>query len=244
MFIPVMLQYQSVLITSLAVLYCVHAAAGQVRDGTVPFIYQGETFQTYYKTYGNIGNHTQPPLVVLHGGAGLVHDYLVPFSDLTANASIPIILYDQLGNGHSTHLRDKHPSFWSIELFMDELANLLAHLEVENKFDLVGHSWGGVLAAEFEVQRQPSGLRHLILTNSLAAKELWDEAAVQLAKTMPEPVVQGLSAGIQNPTQYYPALLAFNAVHGCTVKPLPEEYVYTLDQVFGKNGDPTVANAP
>ena len=42
---------------------------------------------------------------------GMVHDYFVPFSDLVADAGIPVILYDPLGNGLSTHLHDKPTEF-------------------------------------------------------------------------------------------------------------------------------------
>ena len=58
-------------------------------------------------------------------------------------SSIPIIFYDQLGGGRSTHRPDAPKDFWTPELFMDELDNLLKHLHVQDDFDLLGHSWGG-----------------------------------------------------------------------------------------------------
>ena len=40
------------------------------------------------------------PLVVLHGGPGGTHDYLLPLADLARRARrAPSSLYDQLGNG-------------------------------------------------------------------------------------------------------------------------------------------------
>ena len=52
---------------------------------------------TYYQVFGGrIGD----PLVVLHGGPGLVHDYLFPFVGLADEYEIPVILYDQL-SAHS-----------------------------------------------------------------------------------------------------------------------------------------------
>lgn len=57
--------------------------------------------------------------------------------------SIPIVFYDQIGNGESTHIKDKPADFWNPELFMDELDNLLKHLGIYENFDLLGHSWGG-----------------------------------------------------------------------------------------------------
>ena len=36
--------------------------------------------------------------------------------------------------------------------------------------------------------------------------------------------------GMADPAGYRKALHAFHAVHGCTLKPCPDEYYYTLDQ--------------
>lgn len=54
-----------------------------------------------------------------------------------------MVLYDQLGNGQSSHIHDVPASFWSAELFMDELDNLVRHLGIADDFDVVGNSWGG-----------------------------------------------------------------------------------------------------
>ncbi|OAA60601.1 Peptidase S33, tricorn interacting factor 1 [Niveomyces insectorum RCEF 264] len=77
----------------------------------------------WYKVVGDL--HTeQTPLVVLHGGPGACHEYLLPLQDL----SVPIVFYDQIGNGQSTHLPDKKgdEAFWTVALFCAELDNLLA----------------------------------------------------------------------------------------------------------------------
>jgi len=56
---------------------------------------------------------------------------------------IPIVFYDQLGNGESSHCPGVPKEFWTPELFMDELDNLLQSLGIYDDFDLIGHSWGG-----------------------------------------------------------------------------------------------------
>ena len=61
---------------------------------------------------------------------------------------IPLILYDQIGNGLSTHLPEKKgdEEFWTEDLFHRELENLLAALKLdESGYDLIGHSWGGMM---------------------------------------------------------------------------------------------------
>lgn len=80
-------------------------------------------------------------------------------------------MYDQLGCGRSTHLREKmgDESFWTIDLFLSELDNLLAHLKIE-EYDLLGQSWGGILANE-HAAHQPKGLKKLILANTPASSK-------------------------------------------------------------------------
>jgi len=163
---------------------------------------------------------------------------------LVANYDIPVILYDQLGNGQSTHLKEKAPEFWTIDLFIQELENLIKFFGIQDRFSILGHSWGGILASEFEVRKQPSGLKRLILADSLAASSLWQKSNVQLLQNFPQDVQEGIMAGMKDPEKFQPALQKFHAKHGCIVKPVPEGYTYTLDQVFGADGDPTVASAP
>ncbi|KAF8960215.1 proline-specific peptidase [Flammula alnicola] len=220
------------------------AAPAKMTDGKIDFKYNGETFQTYFKLFGDLANRTRTPLIFLHGGPGLVHDYLVPFAELTEKYNVPVIIYDQLGNGLSTHLKDKPPTFWTVDLFIDELVNLLTHFSIQDDFDLGGHSWGGILASEFEVRRQPKGLKHLILSDSLASSALWNQSNMQLMQTFPKEVQEGLGGGMKNPEKFWSALQEFHSVYGCTIKPFPKEYLYTMEQVFGPNGDPTVASAP
>ena len=81
-------------------------------------------------------------------------------------------MYDQLGCGRSTHLPEKKGDndFWTIELFLLELDNLLAHLGIQNDYALLGQSWGGQVAAEHAV-RQPKGLKSLVIANSPASSK-------------------------------------------------------------------------
>ena len=123
---------------------------------------------------------------------------------------------------------------------MDEFINLISQLGIEDAFDLFGNSWGGMLSAEVEVRRQPAGLRHLVLANSLASNALWEQSVVELVQTFPQEVQDGLEAGISDPPRYRDALAKFHAKHGCIVVPVPEELEYSLAQLFD---DPTVESA-
>lgn len=213
-------------------------------EGLIPFEYDDETYQTFYKVFGDLANKKHTPVLIPHGGPGLVHNYLLPFVDLSTIYDIPVILYDQIGNGRSTHLPHKPTTFWTIDLFIDELVNLINHLGIQDSFDIVGHSWGGMLACEFEVRRQPTGLRRLVLSNSAADMSLRIQSSTQLIEPFPGDVKQDLVAvGLKDRERHLRALKAFYAVHCCTVQPFPPEFEYTLDQAFGTEGDPTVSNS-
>ncbi|KAI0082030.1 proline-specific peptidase [Panus rudis PR-1116 ss-1] len=214
------------------------------KEGTCPFPYEGETYHTYFKIFGDLENRTRRPLIVLHGGPGLTHEAGLPLSDLAVTANIPVIFYDQLGNGRSSHIKDKPVEFWSISLFIEELVNLLSYLNVSNDFDLFGHSWGGVLGSEFIVQRQPAGLKHFIPSNSLASVALWMQSTMELIQPMGEDVKEGIKLGMSNLEKYWAALQVLHAEHGCRLKPMPQEYYDQMSSIFGPNGDPTVCSAP
>lgn len=215
-----------------------------VEEGEIPFIVESNTYQTWYKVFGNLRNRTFPPLIVLHGGPGLSHDYLLPISDIAQSSSRPVIFYDQIGNARSSHIHDKEKTFWTIDLFIDELVNLLKYFNIQEEFDLIGHSWGGMLALEFEIRRKPAGLRRLVLTNSLASMAMWNQSNSQLVKTFPTWVQEGMAIGMKDLKASAPAMKEFRTKHGCRITPFPKEYVYTLDRLFSiENGDPTVAIA-
>jgi len=97
----------------------------------------GKTCKTWYKTFGDLSSGTRP-LVGLHGGPGTAHNYLLSLEDLASKHGIPVVLYDQLGTGNSTHPQDKRgdASFWTVDLFLGELNNLLKHLGIQEDYNV------------------------------------------------------------------------------------------------------------
>ncbi|KAF9524164.1 proline-specific peptidase [Crepidotus variabilis] len=211
-----------------------------VCEGDVPFSYQGSEYKTHYQLFGDLESRFTP-LVVLHGGPGLSYDYLLPFANLTEDYGIPVILYDQIGNGRSSHVPTAPVEFWTIKLFMDELSNLINYFNIQNDFSLAGHSWGTILGSEFVVQRQPKGLQHLILSDGLASNELWEESVGQLLSEFPDDVQHGFEVGLDDPPAFESAMAKFYAVHGIRLKTLPAAYLATIDWLFGPKADQTVA---
>src|SRR6267142_3176139 len=84
---------------------------------------------------------TGPPVVVLHGGPGAHHDYLLPGFDALAEGR-ELIYYDQRGGGRSPVPRDV-PVGWREQVA--DLEALRQYWELE-RLTLTGYSWGGLLA--------------------------------------------------------------------------------------------------
>jgi proline iminopeptidase len=82
-----------------------------------------------------------PPAVVLHGGPGAHHDYLLPGFDALADGR-ELVYYDQRGGGRSPVARDV-PVGWTEHVA--DLEALRTWWELE-RLTLVGYSWGGLLA--------------------------------------------------------------------------------------------------
>jgi len=71
------------------------------------------------------------PLVVVHGGPGCSHDYLENLEDLAQNGRA-VIHYDS-GGGRSTCFRPRR-KFWTVDLFLRELDNLLDGLDLRDDY--------------------------------------------------------------------------------------------------------------
>jgi L-proline amide hydrolase len=206
----------------------------QVREGEAPF----RDWRTWYRVTGDL-EAKKPPVVVLHGGPGCTHDYVDSFKHLAATGRA-VVHYDQLGNGRSTHLRDKGAEFWTPRLFLDELENLLETLGVADAYHVIGQSWGGMLAAEHAVT-QPRGLCGLVIADSPASMKTWVEEASRLRKELPNDVqatlMQHEKAGTTGTKAYAEAVQVFNEKHVCRKLPWPDEVKRTFASI---ESDPTV----
>lgn len=208
-----------------------------VTEGYVPFAVPEKPCQTYYKVVGDL-NSGATPLVALHGGPGVNHEYLLILADL----GVPLVVYDQIGSGKSTHYPEKmgDTSFWNDQLFLDELDAVLEYLGIRDNYDLAGHSWGGMCAARHAV-RQPRGLRRLILMSTPADMRLWVEAQNHLRKLLPQEVQDVMEknekAGTTGSKEYQEVMGVFYAHYLCTLVPMPEAIANGFAEIAK---DPTV----
>jgi len=113
------------------------------------------------------GSGSGTPLIVANGGPGFDHNYLLcgDVWDLLAKGR-RIVFYDQRGNGRSSELKEGQPCGLAEQI--DDLEALRAHLGFE-KFDLLGHSWGGYLVMAYGA-RHPEHIAHLMIVDSAAPK--------------------------------------------------------------------------
>ncbi|KAM0141410.1 hypothetical protein ACHAP3_002274 [Botrytis cinerea] len=199
--------------------------------------------KTWYQIHGSLTSPT-PPLIILHGGPGATHEYLLPLTDLAP--STPLIFYDQIGNGLSTHLREKagDEEFWSFDLFIRELDNLILHLHLQDRpFDILGHSWGGMLAAEWSIKSTYSSqLRRLILSNTLASIETYERGVAGLKNKLPEDVQRVLDraddTGDYESPEYEAAVEVFYQRHLSLTRPWPPREMVAVQKWLVE--DPTV----
>jgi len=179
------------------------------------------------------------PLVVLHGGPGMAHDYLRNLVALADETGRTVVHYDQFGCGRSSHRPDAPVETWVPQLFVDEFEAVVAHLGLE-RFHVLGQSWGGMLGAEI-AEREPAGLASLAICNSPASMQLWVDGAAELRAQLPDDVQEALlrheGAGTTDDPEYLAATQVFYERHVCRVVPMPRDFVDSEEQM---EAEPTV----
>jgi L-proline amide hydrolase len=211
-------------------------------ESTVPFQLGGETAETWYRVAGDLrlGDESAPaPLISLHGGPGATHDYLLALDDLARDGRA-VVYYDQLGNGRSTHYPERGAEFWTVELFVRELHNLVEALELGDRHHVLGSSWGGFLAQEYALT-QPGGLRSLVLSDTAASFPDFVAEANKLRAELPPEVEATLKrheeAGTTDDPEYEEACMVFYRRHLCRLETWPPELIEGFEWIAR---DPTV----
>lgn len=125
----------------------------------------------YWARHGKRGGDR---LLVLHGGPGASHEYLLP-QMLRLGDSRDLLFYDQRGGGRS---RTDDPSPVTAQVQVDDLAAVIAEFSLE-PLTIVGYSWGGLLALLYLIAagdgRVPRPSR-LVLIDPAPVNRPWREA--------------------------------------------------------------------
>ncbi|MBA4071488.1 MAG: hypothetical protein C0497_06585 [Gemmatimonas sp.] len=99
----------------------------------------------YWVSHGPAGGER---LVVLHGGPGAHHDYLLPqMLDLARDREC--LFYDQRGGGRSRHDDDRAAVTWESQV--RDLEAIVREFSLD-PLTIVGYSWGALLALLYSVQ--------------------------------------------------------------------------------------------
>jgi L-proline amide hydrolase len=173
--------------------------------------------RTWYRVVGELDpDALHAPVVICHGGPGATHHY------------------------HSDHLPDADPSFWTTQLFKDELAALVDHLGIAGRYHVLGQSWGGMLAMDHALDHPP-GLLSVVAADSPADADAFARGAVDLLDTLPPDVKATIlrheEAGTTDDPEYAAAVHEFYTRYVCRLDPWPDALVASFDAM---EADPTV----
>ena len=173
--------------------------------------------------YRIVGGGDGKPLLVLHGGPGGTSCGYSRLDPLGSDR--PIIRYDQLGTGRSG--RPDDDSLWRTEHFVERLHALRLSLGLDD-FHLMGHSWGGALAAAYVLEKGTEGIASVVLSSPLLSTSMWIEDANFLRSQMPQDIQDVLdeheAAGTIDSEEYQAASDEFyrRHVYGGDRVPAPE----------------------
>jgi proline iminopeptidase len=160
-------------------------------DPSLPHIeLNGYTFHA--ETFGDPSN---PLIIVLHGGPGGDYRYLYPLKGLADDYFL--VFYDQRGAGLSPRVP---PQDISIDGYLQDVDAFVEHFGRGKKVNLIGHSWGGMLASAY-IGKYPHKVNKAVLAEpGFLNLEMADKLMKQLRK-------------IDAATFYYMAKCWFQSLH-------------------------------
>ena len=174
-----------------------------------------------------VGSGPKPPILLLHGGPGMGHNYLLRLAALADER--PVIFYDQLGCGLADSPADE--SLYTIQRAVDEV-DAVRHALGLDRIVLYGHSWGSMLAIEYLCQDRGAGVEKLILSGALASVPQAMAGQERLIDAMPHgggKRLHTLEAAHQEASPEYAKLVEqFYDLYVCRRKPLPPEAAESL----------------
>jgi len=175
--------------------------------------------KVWYKIVGEDKFNT--PLLVLHGGPGIPHDYLEGLEVLADER--PVIFYDQLGCGNSKSPNDK--SLWQVAHYVEELDQVRQFLKLKD-LHILGQSWGTMLAVEYMAMKNPAGIKSLILSGPALSISRWIKDQRTYLKELPEELQECITECEKNKDfkseKYQKAIDVYYHKHVCQMDPWPE----------------------
>ena len=126
----------------------------------------------YWCAYGPVD---APKALVLHGGPGAHHDYLLP-QFLRLAATNHLVFYDQRGGGRS---RETGPGEVGWQQLVQDLGQVVRELHLE-PLTIIGYSWGALLGLLYSLEalrrRDLPSPRRLVLVDPAPLSRPWRQA--------------------------------------------------------------------
>lgn len=170
------------------------------------------------------------PLLAVHGGPGLPHDYISSLQRLADEREV--IFWDQLGCGKSECPSDVN--LWTVERSVAEMDAVVRALGLDN-FHIFGNSWGGMLAQQYVLDATPAAAS-LTISNSTASIPAFADNVIRLKSELDAATQDAIdrheAAGTTHSAEYQAAITTWNETYLCRSLPWPHE----LYQAFRKMG--------
>ncbi|MFA7060829.1 MAG: alpha/beta fold hydrolase [Pedobacter sp.] len=130
------------------------------------------------------------PLVVIHGGPGLDHSYLVDsFSPLGELRKI--IFYNQLGSGQDNEL----PHDFTVNALVSQFVQIVQHVGNEESVDVIAHSWGAYIFYESLKSSHSMNIGRAILVSPVGlTRNRFDGSGERLIARIPEDILASVEA--------------------------------------------------
>ncbi|ORV93741.1 proline iminopeptidase [Mycobacterium interjectum] len=180
--------------------------------------------------FERVGGGAGLPLVVVHGGPGLPHDYLRSLERLADEREV--IFWDQLGCGRSR--RPSNTQLWTMERAVAEMDAVVKALGL-TRFHVFGNSWGGMLAQQYALD-VASGAASLTLSNTIASIPEFSKMVARLKSELDLATQAAIdrheAAGTTYSAEYQGAIRTWNETYLCRVRPWPRE----LEEAFRNMG--------
>lgn len=191
------------------------------------FINVEDGYKVWTKSIGGSSKNARTPLLVLHGGPGMAHDYLDNLEALASDTQ-KVVFYDQLGCGRSDTPND--PQRWKVPRFVTEVDFVRNALHLDEVV-ILGQSWGGMLALEYFLT-QPKGVQGGILSNSLSSAPLLSKEIQRLLREL----LGAKSSPDEN------TVMDFYSRHILRLQPFPKKILQKMEEtnqvyetMWGKN---------
>ncbi len=142
--------------------------------------------ELYYRIIG-----AGEPLVIIHGGPGMDHSYLLPQMEILSK-QYKLIFYDQRACGKSSVNVDS--SSMNIDRFVEDLEAVRIFFKLE-KMNVFGHSFGGLIAMRYAIKYE-SHLKTMMLVNSTPASSAWRDSSFALMSRRSDPQITSKTSAL------------------------------------------------